>query len=124
MEILVVEDHMLNFRLVRAVLAGEGYTVSHAATGVAALMRVRECQPDLILLDACLPGLSGFEVSRELRRDPRTRNIPIAMMSAATDAGDRDQAVASGCDAFFAKPIDTRTFAADVARLIDRRAGR
>ncbi len=121
MEILVVEDHPLQFQLMRAVLVAEGYVVSHAATGVTALARAREHRPDLILLDACLPGISGFEVASGLRSDPRTRGIPIAMMSAAADSGDRDQAVASGGDAFFAKPIDTRTFAAELARLIGRR---
>ncbi len=121
MEILIVEDHLLHFNLMRALLAGEGYVVSHAATGVAALAQVRERKPDLILLDVCLPGISGFEVALDLRRDPQTRHVPIAMMSAAADGSDRDQAVAAGCEAFFAKPIDTRTFAADIARLIGRR---
>ncbi len=121
MDILVVEDHSVQFHLVRAVLIAGGHTVRHAASGVAALKSVRESPPDLLLLDACLPGISGFEVARDLRGDPRTARIPIVMMSAAADAGDREQALASGCDGFFAKPIDTRTFAADLARLLGRR---
>jgi CheY-like chemotaxis protein len=121
MEILIVEDHPLQLHLMQALLVAEGYVVSHAATGVAALRRVREQMPDLILMDVCLPGISGFEVAFDLRRDPEFRDLPIALMSAGADSSDRDRAAACGCDAFFAKPIDTRTFAADIARLLGRR---
>jgi CheY-like chemotaxis protein len=120
MEILIVEDHPLQFHLLRALLAAEGYAICHAATGSAALAVARDRKPGLILLDASLPGISGFEVARQLRCDPLTRRIPIAMVSAAASRCDHEQAAASGCDGFFTKPVDTRTFGAEVAQLIGR----
>jgi chemotaxis response regulator CheB len=76
-EILIVEDHPLQYQLVRALLVADGYAVSHAATGNAAMALALDRRPDLILLDASLPGMSGFEVACELKRDARTRRIPI-----------------------------------------------
>ncbi len=122
MEILIVEDDQLQFQLLRALLTAEGYTVRHAATAMAALEMAHARRPTLILLDASLPDRSGFEVARELRRDPATRRIPIAMLSAATNSATREEAAASGCNEFFTKPIDTRTFAADIAWLLGRGA--
>jgi two-component system phosphate regulon response regulator PhoB len=120
MEILIVEDHAVQFQLLSALLTAEGYEISHAATGTEAVPLARERRPALILLDASLPGMSGFEVARDLKRDPQTRHIPVAMLSAAASRRDIETAAAFGCQDFFTKPIDTRTFASEVARLIGR----
>lgn len=122
MEILVVEDDTFQFELLRVLLEGEGYAVRHAATGDAAMQLARQHRPALILLDASLPGISGFEVARELKRDAATRRIPVAMLSAEASRADLETAAAYGCEEYFTKPIDTRTFAAEVARLIARGA--
>jgi len=119
-EILIAEDQLFIRELLDSVLAAEGYLVTQASTGAEALRIARQRLPRLVLLDASLPGLDGFAVAAELRRDPATRHILIAMLTASAAASDREQARRCGCDAFFTKPIDTRTFPGEIARLLDR----
>jgi two-component system phosphate regulon response regulator PhoB len=118
MEILVVEDDPFQFQLLHALLETEGYAVRCAATGMAAMHLAREHLPALILLDASLPDISGFQVARDLKGDAATGRIPIAMLSADASRADLERAAAYGCEDYFTKPIDMRTFAAEVARLI------
>jgi CheY-like chemotaxis protein len=104
--ILVVED----VPLVRAVLAmrleSEGFTVITARDGVEALDQVREGQPDLVLLDLMMPRLTGERVCQELRADPRTRTLPIVVLSARVGEAEKLRALAAGADSFVGKPYD------------------
>ena len=77
-----------------------------AADGADTLAKVAAFQPDLILLDIMMPKLSGFEVCKKLKRDPATRQIMILMVTALTETGDIERAVAAGCDDFLSKPIN------------------
>jgi CheY-like chemotaxis protein len=70
------------------------------------LAKVTEFQPDLILLDIMMPKLSGFEVCKSLKRDPKTRQIMILMVTALNEQGDIERAVAVGCDDFLTKPVN------------------
>ena len=120
--ILVVED----VPLVRAVLAmrleSEGFSVITARDGVEALDQARDGQPDLVLLDLMLPRLPGERVCQELRADPRTRAIPIVVLSARVGEAERLRALASGADAFMAKPYDVERLLVEIrARLATAR---
>jgi CheY-like chemotaxis protein len=112
--ILVVED----VPLVRAVLAmrleSEGFTVIIARDGVEALDQARNGQPDLVLLDLMLPRLSGERVCQELRGDPRTRTLPIVVLSARAGEAERLRALACGADAFVSKPYDPERLLAEI----------
>ncbi|HZY71181.1 MAG TPA: response regulator [Thermoplasmata archaeon] len=118
-EILVVEDNPLNLKLVRVLLEGEGYLVTGARDAVEATARLREQVPELILMDLALPGLDGFTLTRQLRADPRTHNVPIVALTAYAMKGDEQRALASGCSAYLAKPLKVDAFLAVVSRLIN-----
>ncbi len=104
--ILVVDDNAQNVELLVAYLDSLGCKVSTAADGIEALEKVKEQTFDLILLDIMMPRMSGFEVCRKLKSDPRTRDILILMVTALTELGDIERGVESGTDDFISKPVN------------------
>ena len=82
-----------------------GYEILSAREGAAGIAMATSERPDLILMDLDLPGIDGWEEARRLKADPATRDIPIIALSAYAMAGDREKALATGCDDFDAKPI-------------------
>lgn len=105
--IVYVEDNDDNAFMLQARLefAGE-YEVSVAANGADGLVAVATQRPDLVLMDLGLPDIDGWEVTRRLKADPATANIPIIALTAHAMAGDREKALAAGCNEFDSKPID------------------
>jgi CheY-like chemotaxis protein len=120
--ILVVEDNEANQMLVRAVLELEGYGVAIAGSGPEAMDEVAAQAPDLILMDLQLPGEDGLSLTRRLKADPRTSDIPIVALTAHAMQGDRELALAAGCAGYIAKPIDTHTFGREVRQFLARTA--
>jgi CheY-like chemotaxis protein len=117
-KILYVEDNEDNVYMLRRRLAKHGYEVVVAgdgAQGVEAAIRER---PDLILMDLSLPVLSGWEAAQQLKASAQTRPIPIIALSAHALAGERDRALAAGCDDFETKPVDLARLLDKVARLL------
>lgn len=112
--ILVVEDNETNQILVRAVLELDGYRVEVAGSADEAWTAVRDVAPDLILMDVQLPGQDGLSLTRELKADPATAAIPVVALTAHAMSGDRELALQAGCQGYIAKPIDTRSFTAQV----------
>ncbi|HEX9149998.1 MAG TPA: response regulator [Thermoanaerobaculia bacterium] len=110
MKILVVEDSPDIRVLVRMLLEAGGHEVLTAADGRAGVEAAREVQPDLVLMDLSLPILSGWEAARAIKDDPATSSIPVVAVTAHAMHGDRERALAAGCDGFIAKPIDEETF--------------
>lgn len=122
--ILVVEDNETNQILVRAVLELDGYRVEVAGSAGEAWKAVRDLAPDLILMDVQLPGQDGLSLTRELKADPATAAIPVVALTAHAMSGDRELALQAGCQGYIAKPIDTRSFTAQVREyLADGSAG-
>jgi CheY-like chemotaxis protein len=94
-------------------LAG-AYDVEEAADGVAALAAARERPPDLVLADVMMPGLDGFGLLGELRGDPRTKTVPVVLLSARTGEESRVEGLAAGADDYLAKPFSARELLARV----------
>jgi len=118
--ILVVEDENALVTLLRYNLEREGFQVIEAGDGEEALLLAREQQPDLILLDWMLPLLSGIEVCRQLRRLPETRNVPIIMLTARGEEGDKLRGLDSGADDYVTKPFSPSELIARVRAVIRR----
>ncbi len=105
--VLIVDDNAMNVKLLSFVLLAAGHDVRAAANGNEAVEILKSCVPDLILMDLQLPGMSGLELTRRLKSDPRTSQIPVVAMTAYATIGDEAKARAAGCDGYLTKPIDT-----------------
>jgi CheY-like chemotaxis protein len=121
--ILLVEDNAQNRRLAQFLLTSHGYVVYEAITGPEAIELARAHLPHLILMDLRLPGLDGYEVTKALKGDDRTRQIPVIALTAFAMEGDREKALQAGCDGYITKPIDTRRFPAAVRRFLQAKSG-
>ena len=118
MKILVVEDEPANLKLARLVLAAEGHDVTEAQAVDKAVAAIRRRAPEAILLDLELSGANGLILARNLKRDPKTRHIPIVALTAFPDRFSRKAALEAGCDGYLLKPISTRTLPQQMAELV------
>ena len=119
--ILIVDDDMTNVALLSAVLDSAGYRLSTASNGHEALAAVAGDPPDLVLLDAMMPGLDGFEVCRRLKASPEWSVIPIVMVSGLEAGEDRAQAHDCGADEFLTKPVAFDVLETRVREHLERR---
>jgi CheY-like chemotaxis protein len=116
--ILVVEDSPDIRALVRMLLEADGHEVLTAVDGQQGVTAARQERPDLVLMDLSLPVLSGWEATREIKGNPQTASIPVVAVTAHAMQGDRERALAAGCDGFVAKPIDEEAFGSVVSSFI------
>ena len=118
---LCVEDNDDNIYLLKMRLELiEGFEITVAKDGVEAIDLATADPPDFILMDMNLPVMDGWEATRRLKADPRTTNIPIIALTAHAMSGDRERALAAGCDEFDTKPIDFDQLIPKVHRLLKR----
>jgi DNA-binding response OmpR family regulator len=110
--ILVVEDSPDIRVLIRMLLEAAGHEVMTASDGRAGVEATRRERPDLVLMDLSLPVLSGWEATKAIKESPETASIPVVAVTAHAMHGDRERALAAGCDGFIPKPIDEETFEA------------
>lgn len=103
--VLICDDEETVRALIRATLAGRGYTLVEACDGDQAIELARSLRPDLILLDMMMPGRTGLDVVQELRASPETAAMPVVMVTARAQSGDRRAAADAGADRFVAKPF-------------------
>jgi signal transduction histidine kinase len=116
--ILYVEDNVANRLLVRQVLEGVGYQVIEATDGLSGIKMAQETNPDLILMDINIPGMDGYEAATRIKSLPELSTIPIIALTAKVMAGDRERALAAGCDGYIAKPIDIDILPNQVAEFL------
>ena len=121
-DILVVEDEPAILELIKVNLVAAGYAVREAADAEAANALMREQLPDLVLLDWMLPGQSGLAFARSLRANPRTRELPVIMVTARADEADRVAGLEAWVDDYVTKPFSPRELKARIKSVLRRRA--
>lgn len=120
--ILVVEDNEPSRDVLSRRLERRGYRVLLAADGQQAVANARAAMPDLILMDLGLPGIDGWEATRQLKADATTRHIPIIVLSAHAMTNDREMAIAAGGDEFDTKPVRFEQLLVKIASLLAKGA--
>ena len=105
MRVLLVDDNVQNLELLQAYLEDLGCAIAVATDGQAAIDAALAEPPDIILLDIMMPRVSGFQACQKIKRDPRTRHIPIIVVTALNEVGDVERAVDCGADDFLTKPV-------------------
>ena len=113
MKILYVEDNDDNVYMLRNRLTRAGFTVVIATDGVQGVAMAGTERPDLIIMDLTLPDMDGWEATRRIKADPATKHIPVVALTANAMEGDREKALAAGCDDFDTKPVE-------LPRLLDK----
>jgi CheY-like chemotaxis protein len=121
-KILLVEDNEMNRDMLSRRLQRRGYEVLTAVDGESGLAMTRSAAPALVLMDMSLPGIDGWEATRQLKADPATQTIPVIALTAHAMAGDREKALAAGCDDFDIKPIDLDRLLGKIEALLGGKA--
>ena len=117
-KILVVDDTPVNVKLLADLLTVKGYAVVTAASGAEALAAVEKDQPDLVLLDVMMPGMSGYDVCRKIRANVATAMLPVVMVTALDPVQERVKGIDAGADDFLSKPINQPELLARVKSLL------
>jgi CheY-like chemotaxis protein len=112
--VLLVEDNEVNRYLARFLLEHGGFNVVTANNGLEALEQARAHKPDLILMDIQMPVMDGYEATRQLKADDNLKSVPVVALTAYAMPHERERALAAGCVGQIEKPIDTRTFIAQL----------
>ena len=121
MKILYVEDNEDNVYVVKSRLTRAGFTILIAADGAQGVAMASTEQPDLILMDLSLPVLDGWEATRRIKASPETKHIPVVALTAHAMAGDREKALAAGCNDFDTKPIELPRLLQKIRALLPER---
>ena len=116
--ILIVDDYADALDIWALYLRAKGYRITTASDGAGALREARESHPDLIVLDLELPGISGYDAARELRRDPSTRHIPLIAATGFSQERQLRLARQAGVDAVVVKPCDPDQLIDEIERLL------
>ena len=119
-KILLVEDNEMNRDMLTRRLEKRGYQLASAADGPTGIALAHTENPDLILMDMSLPGIDGWEASRQLKADTATAAIPIIALTAHAMAEDREKALAAGCNEYETKPVELTSLLAKIAALLPK----
>ncbi len=116
--ILLVEDNEMNRDMLSRRLSRRGYEILVAADGAEGIATAASERPDLILMDMSLPVVDGWTATRQIKSDPSTQSIPVIALTAHAMAGDREKALAAGCDDYDTKPIEFDRLLDKIAALL------
>ena len=118
-KILYIEDNESNMYLVTYILNAWGHEVVQAWNGLEGVDVALGARPDLILLDIQLPGMDGYETARQLRARTELARVPIVALTSYAMTGDKEKAMAAGCDGYIEKPINPDTFISELEQFLN-----
>jgi CheY-like chemotaxis protein len=116
--VLLVEDSETTVLVTQMQLEFLGYRVAIARNGAEAVVQAANDHPDLIVMDIHMPVMDGLQAAAEIRKNPQTNSIPILAATAKAMSGDRERCLASGCNAYLAKPFTHRELGAEIKKLL------
>jgi two-component system cell cycle response regulator DivK len=116
-KVLLVEDNEMNRDMLSRRLERRGFSVLIAVDGAEGVAMSKTEAPDIVLMDMSLPVLNGWEATRAIKADPATQRIPVIALTAHSMAGDREKAMAAGCDDYDVKPVDITRLLGKMAAL-------
>ena len=119
-KIIVIDDEPDMVFLLQSRLEAAGYRVSAASDGAQGLDRIRKEVPDLVILDVMMPKVNGYQVCREIRKNPDTQNIPVLMLTAKSQESDRFWGIETGANAYLTKPFDAIELMNTVQKLLGK----
>lgn len=117
-KILIIEDNEQNLYLETFILQKSGHEIIQARNGESGIALAEQALPDLILLDIQLPGMDGYTVAEELRKNPNMASIPIIAVTSYAMTGDRERILEAGCTSYIEKPINPDTFPLEVTQFL------
>lgn len=120
--ILVVDDSPTDRHFLADLLTRHGYSVTTADNGESALLQIRSKRPDLVLMDVVMPGQNGFHATREIARDPDTRDLPVIICSSKQQESDRAWGLRQGARDYLVKPIDPALLLQKIADMLRENA--
>ena len=123
-KVLVVEDNEMNRDILSRRLSRRGYVVVFAIDGQQGVEMARSEKPDIILMDLSLPVMDGWEATRRVKADEAVRNVPVIGLTAHALVGDREKALAAGCDDYDTKPVEFDRLVEKIERLLGERQDR
>ena len=117
-KILIIEDNEQNLYLETFILQKHGHEIIQARNGETGIALANHALPDLILLDIQLPGMDGYTVAEELRKNPAIADIPIIAVTSYAMTGDRERILEAGCTSYIEKPINPDIFHAEISQFL------
>ena len=121
--IMIVDDSPTEVHIMKTALEKHGFQTLSAADGNECLTLAREVRPDLIFMDVVMPGLNGFQATRTLRRDPKTKSIPIVMVTTKNQESDRIWGMRQGAVDYLVKPVDASDLVAKANEVLHGMTG-
>ncbi len=121
-KILLVEDNEMNRDMLSRRLTRKGFDVIVAVDGIESLSLAASDRPDLILMDMSLPGMDGWEATRQIKAAPETNHIPVIALTAHAMSDDREKALAAGCDDYDTKPVEWERLLGKIGRFLKSNA--
>ena len=116
--VLIVDDSPTDVHVMQTALEKSGFRTASAADGGEGIRKARELHPDLILMDIVMPGLNGFQATRQLTRDPATAAIPVVMLTAKSQEADRIWGERQGARGYLVKPVDDSVLVATISQVL------
>ncbi|MGW8309442.1 MAG: twitching motility response regulator PilH [Thiogranum sp.] len=118
-QILIVDDSPTEAHVLRGILERNGFDVETAENGAEGIALARELRPDLVLMDVVMPGLNGFQATRQLSRDPQTSGIPVIIVTTKDQDTDRVWGLRQGARDFLTKPVSEKTLMEKISVVLE-----